>query len=232
MRLSRHAEPHYSSRNSWLRAVVLGANDGLISTASLLMGVAAAASDSRFLLLSGIAAWVGGAVSMSAGEYVSVSSQADTERADLQKEAQELAAHPQAELAELAAIYRSRGLDEKLAFQVARALTEHNALDAHARDEIGLSDGGQAKPGLAAWTSALAFSVGALPPLLVVAGAPAGWRLPVLAAATLLGLGLLGAVSAKLGGAPVWPAVRRISGWGVAALALSALIGKLAGVAV
>ncbi|EGY53324.1 VIT family protein [Neisseria shayeganii] len=232
MSRSHHAEPHYSSRNSWLRAVVLGANDGLISTASLLMGVAAAAPDSRFLLLSGIAAWVGGAVSMSAGEYVSVSSQADTERADLQQEARELAQNPQAELAELAAIYRSRGLDEKLAFQVAQALTKHNALDAHARDEIGLSDAAQAKPLQAAWTSALAFSAGALPPLLVVAGMPESGRLPALAAATLLGLGILGAVSARLGGAPAWPAVRRITGWGVAALALSAMVGKLAGVAV
>ena len=229
---SQHADPHYSSRNNWLRASVLGANDGLISTASLLVGVAAAENDLGILLLTGIAAVVAGAVSMSAGEYVSVSSQSDTEQADLAKEKRELEKNPQAELAELTAIYKERGLNEDLARQVAEALTRHDALAAHARDEIGLSHTTQAKPFQAAWASAAAFVAGAFPPVLVVALSPLGLRIPLLAASTLAGLAALGWLSAKLGGAPAGRAVGRIVCWGIAAMAVSALIGKWIGVSV
>ncbi|MDK4707927.1 VIT family protein [Kingella negevensis] len=163
-----HPEPHYSSRNNWLRASVLGANDGLISTASLLMGLVSAHASSQTLLLTGFAALVGGAVSMAAGEYVSVSSQADTEQVDLQKESHELQHNPERELAELTAIYRSRGLDDNLANQVVQALTAHNALEAHARDEIGLSDILAANPFQAAFASAGAFCVWAIIPILMV----------------------------------------------------------------
>ncbi|ULJ60131.1 VIT1/CCC1 transporter family protein [Wielerella bovis] len=223
-----HSEPHYSSRNKWLRAAVLGANDGLISTASLLMGMAAANSSTQTLWLTGMAALVAGAVSMAAGEYVSVSSQADTERADLAKESKELSEHPQRELTELTDIYRSRGLDDDLARQVALALTRHDALQAHARDEIGLTDELAANPFQAAYASAIAFCVGALPPVLVAVWADNAKM--GLAITALLGLALLGAVSAKLGGAPVLPAMRRVMIWGVIALASTAIIGGLFGV--
>ncbi|MCG7657883.1 VIT1/CCC1 transporter family protein [Wielerella bovis] len=223
-----HSEPHYSSRNKWLRAAVLGANDGLISTASLLMGMAAANASTQTLWLTGMAALVAGAVSMAAGEYVSVSSQADTERADLAKESKELSEHPQRELTELTDIYRSRGLDDDLAHQVALALTRHNALQAHARDEIGLTDELAANPFQAAYASAIAFCAGALPPVLVAVWADNAKM--GLAITALLGLALLGAVSAKLGGAPVLPAMRRVMIWGVIALASTAIIGGLFGV--
>ena len=172
MSRSIHPERHYSSRNNWLRAGVLGANDGLISTASLLMGLVAGGTDGRTLVLSGIAALVAGAVSMSAGEYVSVSSQSDTERADLAKERQELDRNPEAELRELTSIYESRGLDHALARQVAEALTRHDDLQAHARDEIGLSETIDTNPLQAAWASALAFICGAILPVLVVVALP------------------------------------------------------------
>lgn len=223
-----HAKPHYSSRNNWLRAAVLGANDGLISTASLLMGLTTAHAAPHTIWLTGLAALVGGAVSMAAGEYVSVSSQSDTERADLTKESIELANNPDCELAELTAIYRSRGLDDDLARQVAIALTNHDALQAHARDEIGLSAELAANPFQAACASAAAFCVGALPPVLV-----AGLLRDVLwhlAATALLGLAILGAASAKLGGAPVLPAMQRVVIWGVVALASTAIIGRMFGV--
>ena len=229
MSRSTHPERHYSSRNNWLRAGVLGANDGLISTASLLMGLVAGGTDGRTLVLSGIAALVAGAVSMSAGEYVSVSSQADTERADLAKERQELNRNPEAELRELTSIYESRGLDHALARQVAEALTRHNDLQAHARDEIGLSETIDTNPLQAAWASALAFICGAILPVLVVLLLPVYVMLPALAISTLGGLAGLGWLSARLGGAPVGRAVARLVGWGIIALLATYLVGDMAG---
>lgn len=229
MSRSIHPERHYSSRNNWLRAGVLGANDGLISTASLLMGLVAGGTDGRTLVLSGIAALVAGAVSMSAGEYVSVSSQSDTERADLTKERQELDRNPEAELHELTSIYESRGLDHALARQVAEALTRHDDLQAHARDEIGLSATIDTNPLQAAWASALAFICGAILPVLVVVLLPVYVMLPALAISTLGGLAGLGWLSARLGGAPVGRAVARLVGWGVIALLATYLVGDMAG---
>ena len=229
MSRSIHPERHYSSRNNWLRAGVLGANDGLISTASLLMGLVAGGTDGRTLVLSGIAALVAGAVSMSAGEYVSVSSQSDTERADLAKERQELDCDPEAELRELTSIYESRGLDHALARQVAEALTRHDDLQAHARDEIGLSETIDTNPLQAAWASALAFICGAILPVLVVVLLPVYVMLPALAISTLAGLAGLGWLSARLGGAPVGRAVARLVGWGVIALLATYLVGDMAG---
>lgn len=228
MSRSIHPERHYSSRNNWLRAGVLGANDGLISTASLLMGLVAGGTDGRTLVLSGIAALVAGAVSMSAGEYVSVSSQSDTERADLAKERQELDRTPEAELRELTSIYESRGLDHALARQVAEALTRHDDLQAHARDEIGLSETIDTNPLQAAWASALAFICGAILPVLVVVLLPVYVMLPALAISTLAGLAGLGWLSARLGGAPVGRAVARLVGWGVIALLATYLVGDMA----
>ena len=229
MSRSIHPERHYSSRNNWLRAGVLGANDGLISTASLLMGLVAGGTDGRTLVLSGIAALVAGAVSMSAGEYVSVSSQSDTERADLAKERQELDRNPEAELRELTSIYESRGLDHALARQVAEALTRHDDLQAHARDEIGLSETIDTNPLQAAWASALAFICGAILPVLVVVVLPVYVMLPALASSTLAGLAGLGWLSARLGGAPVGRAVARLVGGGVIALLATYLVGDMAG---
>ena len=229
MSRSIHPERHYSSRNNWLRAGVLGANDGLISTASLLMGLVAGGTDGRTLVLSGIAALVAGAVSMSAGEYVSGSSQSDTERADLAKERQELDRNPEAELRELTSIYESRGLDHALARQVAEALTRHDDLQAHARDEIGLSETIDTNPLQAAWASALAFICGAILPVLVVVVLPVYVMLPALAISTLAGLAGLGWLSARLGGAPVGRAVARLVGWGVIALLATYLVGDMAG---
>ena len=229
MSRSIHPERHYSSRNNWLRAGVLGANDGLISTASLLMGLVAGGTDGRTLVLSGIAALVAGAVSMSAGEYVSVSSQSDTEWADLAKERQELDRNPEAELRELTSIYESRGLDRALARQVAEALTRHDDLQAHARDEIGLSETIDTNPLQAAWASALAFICGAILPVLVVVLLPVYVMLPALAISTLGGLAGLGWLSARLGGAPVGRAVARLVGWGVIALLATYLVGDMAG---
>lgn len=228
MSRSIHPERHYSSRNNWLRAGVLGANDGLISTASLLMGLVAGGTDGRTLVLSGIAALVAGAVSMSAGEYVSVSSQSDTERADLAKERQELDRNPEAELRELTSIYESRGLDHALARQVAEALTRHDDLQAHARDEIGLSETIDTNPLQAAWASALAFICGAILPVLVVVLLPVYVMLPALVISTLAGLAGLGWLSARLGGAPVGRAVARLVGWGVIALLATYLVGDMA----
>ena len=227
MSRSIHPERHYSSRNNWLRAGVLGANDGLISTASLLMGLVAGGTDGRTLVLSGIAALVAGAVSMSAGEYVS--SQSDTERADLAKERQELDRNPETELRELTSIYESRGLDHALARQVAEALTRHDDLQAHARDEIGLSETIDTNPLQAAWASALAFICGAILPVLVVVLLPVYVMLPALAISTLAGLAGLGWLSARLGGAPVGRAVARLVGWGVIALLATYLVGDMAG---
>lgn len=232
MMTSIHTEPHLSHRSNWLRASVLGANDGLISTASLMTGMAAAQPDFQTLLLTGISALVGGAISMAAGEYVSVSSQSDTEKADLEIERRELAQHPEAELAELTRIYCQRGLSPELAQQVAKQLTAHNALDAHLRDEIGLSETTSAHPLQAALASAGAFAVGAVIPLLVTLLLPNAILLPALVVSTLLGLAGLGYVSATLGGAKPLPAVGRVVIWGMIALGVTGVIGKLVGVSV
>ncbi|MBR6877549.1 MAG: VIT family protein, partial [Neisseriaceae bacterium] len=220
---------HYCSRNNWLRAGVLGANDGLISTASLLMGLVAAHANSGTVLLTGLAALVGGAISMAAGEYVSVSSQADTEKADLVREERELRNNPKEELVELTSIYRARGLDEQLAKQVAIALTEHDALAAHARDEIGITETLSANPFQAAIASALSFCIGAVLPLLSVVwfAEKDEWALVI---TTFLGLSILGIASAKLGGAPILPALIRVLLWGIIALASTAFVGHLFGV--
>lgn len=232
MHHSIHDELHLSNRNHWLRAAVLGANDGLISTASLLVGVAAASPSSQTLLLTGVAALTAGALSMAAGEYISVSSQADTEKADLDKERYELTHHPARELFELTKIYETRGLNPTLAHQVAVALTEHNALESHARDEIGLNDLSQAKPIPASVASALAFIAGAILPVIGVWVLPAETLLWTLSSLTVVGLILLGIISARLGGAPVIPATARVVIWGVLAMVATSLIGRLFGVAV
>ncbi len=232
MQHSIHDEAHLSNRNHWLRAAVLGANDGLISTASLLVGIAAAGPSSQTLLLTGMAALTAGALSMAAGEYISVSSQADTEKADLDKELHELTHNPERELFELTKIYETRGLDHVLAHQVAVALTKHDALEAHARDEIGLTDLSQAKPIHASVASGLSFIAGAILPIIAILLLPAQTLVWSLASVTIVGLALLGVISARLGGAPVIPATARVVIWGVLAMVATSLIGRLFGVAV
>ncbi|WLP95457.1 VIT family protein [Psychrobacter sp. M13] len=232
MHHSIHDEAHLSNRNHWLRAAVLGANDGLISTASLLVGVAAANPSHQTLLLTGVAALTAGALSMAAGEYISVSSQADTEKADLKKELYELTHNAERELIELTKIYETRGLDHTLAHQVAVALTEHDALEAHARDEIGLTDLSQAKPIHASIASGLSFIAGALLPIIGIMILPESTLVWSLATVTLIGLTLLGLVSARLGGAPIVPATTRVVVWGALAMLATSLIGRLFGVAV
>ncbi|MDF7676802.1 VIT family protein [Neisseriaceae bacterium ESL0693] len=227
MQYSWHNEPHFSQRNNWLRACVLGANDGLISTASLLMGLSAAMLHTQTLLLTGIAALVSGAASMAAGEYVSVSSQSDTEAADLRHEKYLLDKYPDTELQELIDIYRQRGLNKKLAGQVAKALTEHNALATHAREEIGITQTNQPDPLQAALASAISFSCGAIVPVLTALFSPVNWLMPILGLSTLTGLALLGWLSARLGGAPAIPAIRRILILGTLALLLTSGAGYL-----
>ncbi len=227
-----HLESHLVSRIGWLRAAVLGANDGIVSTASLIIGVAAAAATPSAIVVTGIAGLVAGAMSMAAGEYVSVSSQADTEAADLARETAELSADPEAERAELAAIYVGRGLDSMLADAVAGQLMAANALGAHARDELGLVPGGHARPIQAALTSAATFTVGAALPLLMVIVAPRSQLVPVVAVASLLFLALLGAVGAKAGGAGIGKATLRVTFWGAFAMAATAGVGALFGAVV
>ncbi|HKB59843.1 MAG TPA: VIT family protein [Gallionellaceae bacterium] len=227
----RHAEIHRTHRTGWLRAAVLGANDGIVSTASLVLGVAAAGAGSRAILVAGVAGLVAGAMSMAAGEYVSVSSQADTERADLERERRELAADPVAELAELTGIYVARGLDKTLAAQVAAQLMAHDALGAHVRDELGISEVLAARPVQAALASAATFAVGAVLPLVVVVLVPAGALMWAVSAASLLFLALLGALAARTGGAPLLKATARVTFWGALAMALTAGVGALFGIA-
>ena len=226
------AESHAVERIGWLRAAVLGANDGIVSTASLIVGVAAAATDKGPIMVAGVAGLVAGAMSMAAGEYVSVSSQADTEAADLARERGELADMPEFELAELTGIYVARGLPEPLARQVAEALTGHDALGAHARDELGLAEMHRARPVQAALTSAATFAVGAALPLLAAALLPLGSLAIGVSVAALLFLILLGAVGAKAGGAPVGKGVLRVTFWGVLAMAATYAIGSLFGTSV
>ena len=227
-----HTETHLLERIGWLRASVLGANDGIVSTSSLVLGVAAAGADSATMLLTGTAGLVAGAMSMAAGEYVSVSSQADAEAADIAKEKAELADSPAAERAELVAIYQKRGLDRALAEQVTDQLMAKDALKAHLRDELGLTEEMSARPIQAAWASATAFSVGAGLPLLVTWLAPRAGVEYAIAAASLLFLAVLGATGAKMGGAPMGRAVLRVTFWGAFAMAATAAIGKVFGTVV
>lgn len=228
----RHLEGHRTQRAGWLRAAVLGANDGIVSTASLIMGVAAAGTASPGILMAGIAGLVGGAMSMAAGEYVSVSSQADTERADLARERRELATSPDQEQAELAAIYLSRGLDADLASQVATQLMRHDALGAHARDELGISETLTARPVQAALASAATFASGATLPLVIVLLVPVSTLLWAVSVGSLIFLALLGSLAARTGGAPVRPAALRVTFWGALAMAATAGIGAIVGVAI
>ncbi len=226
---SVHRESHRFQRIGWLRAAVLGANDGIVSTASLMVGVAAANVGRSELLVAGVAGLVAGAMSMAAGEYVSVSSQADTEQADITRERAELKAQPEHEHQELAAIYVKRGLSSELAAQVAEQLMAHDALGAHARDELGISDTLSARPVQAAFTSALTFSVGAALPLLAALLAPPTLILPVVAGVSLVVLTALGALAASAGGAPILRASLRVVFWGALAMGLTAGVGKLFG---
>lgn len=228
----RHIERHRAHRIGWLRAAVLGANDGIVSTASLVLGVAAAGASSKSILIAGVAGLVAGAMSMAAGEYVSVSSQSDTERADLDREQQELATDPEHEHAELTAIYVARGLDAQLASQVATQLTTHDALGAHARDELGISETLTARPVQAALASAGTFAVGAAMPLLVVLLAPESMRMWAVSGSSLLFLALLGSLAGRAGGASVLAAAMRVTFWGALAMALTAGVGMLFGVTV
>jgi len=227
-----HSERHRSERIGWLRAAVLGANDGIVSTASLIVGVAAAATSRANVLVAGIAGLVAGAMSMAAGEYVSVSSQADTENADLARERSELAADPVSELNELQTIYVERGLEPPLARQVAEQLMAHDALGAHARDELGISAVHAARPVQAALASAATFAVGAALPLLVAMLAPTARLIVLVASTSLVFLALLGGIAAKAGGASVSRGVVRVTFWGAFALALTALIGRMFGTSV
>lgn len=225
-----HPEHHKSHRVGWLRAAVLGANDGIVSTASLIIGVAAAEADRNGVLLAGLAGLVAGAMSMAAGEYVSVSSQSDTEKADLELERQALEDHPEAERRELAGIYRDRGLNPELADMVAHELMEHDALAAHARDEIGITDSQRARPVQAALSSATTFTVGAALPLVAAWVVPPRSVITVVALCSLFFLAVLGGIAARAGGAPVLRASARVTFWGALAMAATAAVGRLFGV--
>jgi VIT1/CCC1 family predicted Fe2+/Mn2+ transporter len=226
-----HVERHLSGRANWLRAAVLGANDGLVSVSSLLLGVVAGGAPRSAIVIAGFAGLAAGALSMAAGEYVSVSSQRDAEVADLALERRELRADPAGELEELAAIYAARGLSPGLARRVAEELTARDALEAHARDELGLAEERRARPWQAAWASAVAFSAGAAIPV-AAAAAPSGVRVPLVVGLTIAALAGLGALGAALGGAPRRPAVVRVTLWGAAAMGLTAAVGSLVGTAV
>ena len=227
-----HAEVHHTHRVGWLRAAVLGANDGIVSTASLLVGVAAAEAGREGVLVAGVAGLVAGAMSMAAGEYVSVSSQADTEQADLARERKELANDHDFEREELATIYVERGLDRGLAGEVSDQLMQHDALGAHARDELGISEVMTARPVQAALASAATFTVGAAMPMLTAVIVPSGAIVPLVAATSLVFLALLGGLAARAGGAPVVRASLRVTFWGALAMAITAGVGRLVGTAV
>ncbi|MBP7415010.1 MAG: VIT family protein [Pyrinomonadaceae bacterium] len=227
-----HREHHRTDRVGWLRAAVLGANDGIVSTASLIIGVAAAKAEHSEILVAGVAGLVAGAMSMAAGEYVSVHSQADTEKADLERERKELALSPEHELEELRGIYVDRGLDEDLALEVAKQLTAHDALGAHARDELGISSVMSARPVQAAVFSAVSFAVGASLPLLVTALLAGSMMIPVVAISSLIFLALLGGVAARAGGASILTGSLRVLFWGAMAMGATALVGKIFGTVV
>ena len=228
--MQRHSEHHRSERIGWLRAAVLGANDGIVSTASLVLGVAAAGAEHRLILLTSVSGLIAGAMSMAAGEFVSVHSQQDTERADLARESAELKQDPAGEHRELTGIYVGRGLDQPLAEQVAAKLMAHDALGAHARDELGLSDTSAARPTQAALASAASFAVGAALPIAVVATAVPAQLILWVSVSSLVFLAGLGALSAKAGGAPIWGGTWRVAFWGAVAMAVTAGAGSLFGV--
>ena len=232
VRLRQLPESHFVNRIGWLRAAVLGANDGILSTASLIVGVAAAAATQNEVLIAGVAGLVAGAMSMAAGEYVSVSSQSDSEQADLARERRELNENPEFELEELTEIYVKRGVDRNLARQVAQQLMAKDALSAHAHDELGISEITTARPVQAALTSAVSFSVGAAMPLLMVVVSPSGGLVPIVSAASLGFLAFLGAIGARVGGANVLRGTVRVIFWGALAMALTSGIGKLLGTVV
>lgn len=225
-----HIERHKSHRIGWLRAAVLGANDGIVSTASLVLGVASSGTDVKNILIAGTAGLVAGAMSMAAGEYISVSSQADTEKADLEREQNELLNDPEHELQEMTEIYIDRGLEKTLALEVAKQLMAHDALGAHARDELGIFDRITARPLQAAITSAVTFAVGAILPLIVVAIAPASMRIGLVSASSLLFLGILGASAARTGGASMLKGTLRVMFWSALAMITTSIVGYLFGV--
>jgi vacuolar iron transporter family protein len=227
-----HRETHRSGRSNWLRAAVLGSNDAIVSTASLMMGVAASDAAKDVILVAGIAGLFAGAMSMAAGEFVSVSSQLDTERADIAMEKEELAKSPDAELHELANIYVTRGLDKHLAHQVAVQLSNHDSLGAHLRDELGIVEATRARPIQAAWISALSFAVFALVPVLALLVAPASLRMHTIAVVTLVSLASLGALGGYLGGAPKIRAALRVAIGGGIAMAVTATIGHVLGLTI
>lgn len=231
-RLKVHGEAHLIERVGWLRAAVLGANDGIVSTASLVVGVAAASGDRGAILIAGLAGLVAGAMSMAAGEYVSVSSQADTEEADLARERAELRDMPEAEAEELAQIYVSRGVEIGLARQVAEQMMAHDALGAHARDELGITEVSTARPMQAAITSAATFAAGAALPLLAAVASPASSAVWTVSGVSLISLALLGGIGARAGGAAMLRPAVRVTFWGAAAMALTAAVGSLFGAAV
>jgi VIT1/CCC1 family predicted Fe2+/Mn2+ transporter len=224
-------ERHRSGRAGWLRAAVLGSDDAIVSTSSLMIGVAAASASREAVLVAGVAGLVAGAMSMAVGEYVSVSSQRDAERADIGLETRELAADPLAELQELAMIYVKRGLEMDLAMKVARQLSEHDRLGAHMRDELGIDQASLARPIQAAWISAASFACFALVPIVGFVVAPAGLRIPGIAALSLVGLATLGAIGGHLGGAPLGRAALRVTIGGILAMIVTALVGRILGVA-
>ena len=227
-----HGEVHLSGRAGWLRAAVLGSDDAIVSTSSLMIGVAASAASKEAILIAGVAALVAGSMSMAVGEYVSVSSQRDAEEADIAREKRELAAEPEDELKELAMIYQKRGLEKALAIQVARQLSEHDRLGAHMKDELGIDQHSRAQPLQAAWISAVSFATFSLVPILTLLASPPALRMPAIAAVGLLSLATLGAFGGHLGGAPLGPAALRVTIGGALAMAVTAGIGRLLGVSV
>lgn len=230
--MSRHLERHFAERIGWLRASVLGANDGIVSTASLIVGIAASSAGRPAILTAGLAGLVAGAMSMAAGEYVSVSSQADTEKADLTRERTELKDFPEAELKELTNIYVQRGLSKALAAQVAQELTAHDALATHAREELGLTEIHTARPVQAALASAGTFAVGAALPLVLTLLSPEAQLIPIVAVGSLLLLAFLGGLAAKVGGANIWTGAGRVTFWGALAMLATAGVGALFGAVV
>lgn len=228
--LRQHREKHRSDRAGWLRAAVLGADDAIVSTSSLMIGVAASSATKQSILIAGVAGLVAGAMSMAVGEYVSVSSQRDSEEADVEREKQELASEPAAELKELASIYAKRGLDDELAMKVARQLSAHDRLGAHLKDELGIDASSIARPLQAAWVSASSFASMALVPIAALLVAPTPMRLPAIAAVSLVALAGLGALGGHLGGAPIGRAALRVTIGGGVAMAATAAIGRIFGV--
>jgi VIT1/CCC1 family predicted Fe2+/Mn2+ transporter len=227
--IRHHRETHRVGRAGWLRAMVLGSNDAIVSTASLMIGVASASASRDAIVISGVAGLVAGSMSMAAGEFVSVSSQRDAEKADIERERRELGEQPQAELRELATLYEKRGLDKELAIRVAEQLTEHDQLGAHLRDELGIDELSRARPFQAAWTSAVSFALFALVPIVVLLVSPERYRIPAVALGSLVSLGTLGAVGAHLGGASMARAALRVTVGGALAMAATAAIGRLLG---